>query len=649
LSRLAAALIVSGAICASAASASTPAGAASGFDYLAIRAGEDAASGGHAAIRFGDEVFDFQHDAGLLRPRRSDWARFQHEYRTLQNRSIELTRVAASAETVALLHRAFERRLLAQERQVALHAELQREIVLLEALAPGNASEPRVAVRGAGFFERDGVAPSGPPPRVLAALRARVAERHGETWLAERRVQAEQRLRGVSLAPIDATRIDVGPLRYPALPDSIARRAEQAQAALFAIDLLERPAPLRADALAAAERARGLPLAAAERLREAQRALLERAAALVASRRPDWGEALLLAMARLAAFEASLDAGRLLVLDALPSQATTLPLTPSRRALLPLLRAEAEAAAAEARARFFAGYGFAEAEWTALEGAESRLAVLLAAEEGAQALPVAPGTLLPERTADAALSIRPLAGGDEIARALAAARRSERLLRAAIAEHYGYDLVTGNCVSELFRTVEAALAGAARDAERSATDVRAEMERRLGGYVHPVARGNFIPFVSSRAVRSRWRVRERIHLPSYREFHVSALRAGDGAWRARLRESNVFTARFGAPAEKSGFFVFFTDGSRPLRPLLGAVNLAAALARAGVGLVQAPFDGGEGLVDGLEGGLWSIPELLFANVRKGGNDYVPPAQRLPDGGGCPDGDGASASCVAVAP
>jgi hypothetical protein len=30
---------------------------------------------------------------------------------------------------------------------------------------------------------------------------------------------------------------------------------------------------------------------------------------------------------------------------------------------------------------------------------------------------------------------------------------------------------------------------------------------------------------------------------------------------------------------------------------------------------------------GLSGALWSLPELAFSNVRKGSNDWVPPAQR----------------------
>ena len=96
------------------------------LDYLMIRGNEGGSAGGHAAIRFGDETFHFEHADGLLRLGRDDSERFQYVYRTLQNRDIELSRVPVTAETWALLHDAFERRVLVQERQLAIEDEIAR-------------------------------------------------------------------------------------------------------------------------------------------------------------------------------------------------------------------------------------------------------------------------------------------------------------------------------------------------------------------------------------------------------------------------------------------------------------------------------------------------------------------------------------------
>ena len=599
------------------------------FEYLYVRAHEGNASGGHAAIRFGAATFDFQHDAGWLAPRREESRRFRDGYRALENRGTEDSRVAATPATVALLRDTFERRLLAQSRQLEVLDELGRDIALLEALVA--AGEARVSVRGAGFF-----APQGDAPPALIALRRRIEERHGQGRLDARRTDAQRALRGISLAPIDTGAVVADPLVYPVVAPSLSRRIEVSAAALAAVDVIEAPRPLATGALAGeslvAEAGQGLDANEVDRLRRARARIEDAAVALVASQRPDWGEAFLLAAARLVAIDESLATGRLVALDALPPDARALPVSERRRAVVPALLAEAREDLAAARERFAASSEFREVEWSALEEAASRVAELRAVAGGADRMRVATGPLLPEGRATRTVPLQAAATPEDIDRALAAARSAERGYRRSLEAAYRYDLVTRNCVSELFRTIDAALVsepGAPAAADRAALRVfvAQESERRLGGYVAPAARANFIPFVSSYNVRDRWDVVERVHLPSAREHAV----AREGTLGAALRESNVFTSTVYRPVDRSGFFVFFTDGSWPLRPLLGAVNLGAALARSGVGVLQLPFDRGRGLRAGLDGALWSLPELVFANIRKGTNDYVPPALRPPPG------------------
>lgn len=599
------------------------------FEYLYVRAHEGNASGGHAAIRFGAATFDFQHDAGWLAPRREDSRRFQHDYRTLENRSIEVSRVAATPATVALLRDTFERRLLAQSRQLEVLDEIGRDVALLETL--GDAGEVRVSVRGAGFF-----APAGDAPPALIELRRRIAERHGQRWLDERRAAAQRALREISLDPIDAGAVVADPLVYPVVAPSLSRRIEVTAAALAALAVIEAPRPLasgvRAGETLVAEAQQALDANEVDRLRRARERIEDAAVALVASQRPDWGEVFLLAAARLVAIDASLASGELVTLDALPPDARALRVSERRRAVVPALLAEAREDLAAARDRFAASSEFREAEWSAVEEAASRVAELRAVADGAERMRVAAGPLLPDGRATRAVPLRSAATPDDVDRALKAARRAERSYRRSLEAAYRYDLVTRNCVSELFRTIDTALvteAGAPAATDRDAVRdfVANESERRLGGYVAPAARANFIPFVSSYNVRERWDVVERVHLPSAREHVV----AREGTLGAALRESNVFTSTVYRPVDRSGFFVFFTDGSWPLRPLLGAVNLGAALARSGVGVLQLPFDRGRGLRAGLDGALWSLPELVFANIRKGTNDYVPPALRPPPG------------------
>jgi hypothetical protein len=594
------------------------------FDYLYIRAHEGNASGGHAAVRFGADTFDFQHErGGWIALRRDDSRRFQHHYRALQNRAIEVSRVEATPETVALLRETFERRLLAQTRQRELLAALESDAALLSAWAGGDA--PSLRVRGAGFFAA--AADAAPAPPALIALRDAIAERHGADFLDARCAEASRTLREAQPEPLDVAALGADPLAVPFARETLSSRAGHALAALAACELLAHPRGL-APGVRAGEGVAPDPWLALDapmraRLEDVRGTLLASAMALAASRRPDWGETLLLAAARSAALDESLAAGRLIALDAFPPGAKQLEVGARRRVLLPQLQADVRQDLLEARRRVFSAEGFRETAWGELEAAVTRSAELRAVADGADRMRIASGPLVPDAAALRALPRRPEAERAALARAAETARADARAYRARLEARTRYELVGRNCVSELFRTVDFALSSAAGGAP-----VAGESERRLGGYVDPVGAANFVPFVSSHRVRARWNVAERIHLPSLREETI----ARDGSAIAALRESNVVTASFYEPAERSSFFVFFTDGaSWPLRPLLGAVNLAASLARSGVGVLQLPFDGGEGLRSGMSGALWSAPELLFVNIRKGTNEYVPPAKRLPPG------------------
>jgi len=608
-------------------------------DYLTLRANEGGSAGGHAAIRFGAETFHFEHADGLLRLGREDSQRFQHVYRDLENRDIELSRVRVSAETYELLHGAFERRALVQERQLAIEDEIRGDIRLLAALLadPGRTQDARGAengfdVRGAGFFtEAPGsTAAADPGSRELTALRLRIEAVHGPDFLARRRSEVDHALEVSTAQPVPVDSIELTPDRYPVLSPSFSRRTESLLAARLALELLARPRALRAEALSPAAETLALEPAERERLRATATALRESMVRLVASRREDWGFPLLLGMARLATIETSIASGRWVLLDAFPAAGPTLAITEARRELLPRLLGDARAELAAAHQRFLEGVGFREVEWSALESTVARFTELRSAAAGAPTIRIHVGAMVPEGSARVLALPRP--SGD-LAVLLEQSQAAAQRYRKRLAALYGYDLVRRNCVSEIFRTLEAALAGENAPAESEALRafVREESTRRLGGYVHPVEALNFIPFVSSIRVRERWSVAERSLLPSYRHFRLAEMAESEPWLLVALRESNVLTARTHGAADVEGFFVFYTDTQVPLRPLLGALNVGAGLLRSALGLVVLPLDRGQGLLSGLSGVLFSLPELAFQNIRKGYNDYVPPDERPPPG------------------
>jgi hypothetical protein len=195
-------------------------------------------------------------------------------------------------------------------------------------------------------------------------------------------------------------------------------------------------------------------------------------------------------------------------------------------------------------------------------------------------------------------------------RAEIAVAESERVYRSALKEHFGYHLVTRNCVTEIFET-----AGA--DLERPGS------ARRPGDSTQPAGALDFVPVISYGSVLDTYRIEEKGEIPSYRQLRLEAMYADENDLGVYLRESNTLTSTIYRRNERDSFFLFFTDDAIPLRPVYGTFNLAAAFGEMGLGLLRAPWDRGSTLWSGLKGAVFSLPELFFVNLRKGVLEYAP--------------------------
>jgi hypothetical protein len=321
-------------------------------------------------------------------------------------------------------------------------------------------------------------------------------------------------------------------------------------------------------------------------------------------------------MARLAALERSLAANRMVVLDAFPENVRRLPYAALARTLDAArgLRDEAcDTYRASAQA-FAAAAAPGEREYAGLENDANRCAELTRGIAEQRDVRVSSDTLVPTRPRRQCELVVPAvtaAGGGDTDRLAAAARTAAATARdydRAFDTLYRYDLVRRNCVTETFRTIDDALG--------------AEAAAALGGRIAADGGGRFIPSLATRAVRRTWRVAASDTTPSYRQARVAALAATANPLAVRLRESNVLTSTIYRPSRDDSTFLFFTDDVPALRPLLGAANLGVGVGASLVGLVQAPLDRGHALRAGLRGVLWSLPELVFVNVRKGSFDHV---------------------------
>jgi hypothetical protein len=586
-------------------------------EYLYVEANEGSSSGGHVALRLGDRVFHFQHRApGIVALAQTSYQSFRHQYADLENRSIEASRIDATDEIYARLVDRFTRRQVIQDQQLSALDGLRRDRLALEAMLDGAAP-----VEGAGFFfsdrgreaptlpspserERarvrvadDEVSPAPPPEPAILALRLGIEAAHGPRFLAERAGDLRREL--AALDP-EALELPVAPLADDGVPPptyGFAQRYGDVAAGLLALEVLGSARPIE-EGVAVGDPGVALDPADVGAVRGLADALEARLVALVASSRPDWGPAALLGMARLVALRRTESTGTWTVLE-MSSNGAGRSRRPSGRPDV----AEAELARAgeaveAARRRLFGALGseqFPEAELAALERGVNRLVELrraIALDRPARvfrgALPARPvrRPLLREISRDALLRDVVLVK----AREEAYARELGRL--------YAYKLTARNCATELIREMYAA----ARADGRAAPSL------------------DFIPAFSPSAVQAAFSVTDVSLIPSYRKRRLARMKEGGSAARVFVRESNTLTSTIYRRNPEDSPFLFFTDDTVAARPILGAANLLVGAGASVAGLAMLPADGGAAFLSGLRGVLWSLPELVFQNVRKGSFD-----------------------------
>ena len=587
-------------------------------DWLYMEPNEGGSSAGHVAVAFGDRTYAFQRSpAGRLVLERDGTEHARWRYAVLGNRPIHRSRVAVSEVAFERLREGFNRRYLIEQEDLARLDRLAaaRQLFrLLLARARDRDVTDGLAIEGGGYFRRS---PSRASSPALSALGAAVVAAHGADFVADRLAALRATL--AALAP------DAGGDVHEDIDEDVdddvnderfAARYLATTTAILALEVLRDAPPLDAEAIRSAD---DVPLDTNETAALARYAerLTTELTRLAASIRSDFGFPLLIGMARLAALERSLATGRLIVLDAYPVQAARLPyalLMKSADAARGL-RDDACADLVASRHRFVGTPEPSEREYARLESAANRCLELTRAIADGRDVRLSGDALVPTRPSSVTALVVPTVPVDRLA---AAERRAADGAEAAVRDfddRHRYDLVRRNCVTETFRTIDDVLGPEAAEA--------------LGARLTPDGGLRMIPAVSNRAVARRWRVAASDTMPSYRQARVAAMTRTGNPLAVRLRESNVLTSTVYRPSRDDSTFLFFTDDVRLLRPLLGAANLGVGIGASVLGLPRAPFDSGTALGAGLRGVLWSLPELVFLNVRKGSFDHVarndPPA------------------------
>ena len=569
-----------------------------------------------------------------------------HRYTVLDNRTLVVQRIPVSEDTYRLLRDEFARRHVVQDQHLRAQEAMAGDGRLLAALlAHRNGRAPVDAIRleGVGFFfeearppdprtraarepdDRDGI--TAPTP-ALVALRTRVAEAYGATFIDESMGRIVERLLALTPDEQEHPPRDLSAERSPSAAYGFSERYEDLFVSLLALEALRDARSLRLHSVTGASGS-GPALEAEDRDLVARLgdALASSLVRLLRSSRPDWGFPLLVGMARLVALDETARADRWMFLDAFATDADVIPAAqivqrPAlARALADEAREDLAAALAHLRARGERHAGFPEADFVALEAAGNRLIEIRRTIEEHRPMRLAPGRRVPSRDAVLVEPIVPAITAEALARHASRARELADAYETELRRLYPYNVVTQNCVTEIFRTIDAALARTLANPDAAA--IRRESTARLGGQVDVEHTLTFIPAASALAVRDAYAVAETVEVPSYRLAALAGMYRHDNPARVYLRESNTLTSTLYHRNPADSAFLFFTDDVVALRPLLGAANLVAGLGVSAAGVFALPVDGGDLLRAGLKGVLFSLPELSFFNIRKGSLPFSP--------------------------
>lgn len=591
------------------------------FEFLYIEANEGSASGGHAAIKFDRQVFHFQHiEPGLLRLYRNDAAAFEFAYGFQENRNIYGHRIEVSEDFFQALRDTFSRRLFIQHQQLSLLQALHDDQTLVSGLQnPGSA--PPLAIKGLGYFLRQYRATEAFPveadkpsnnSQALQQLHEAIVNEYGEDFLPAKRQQAWQTLQTLKpeLAVNPAEPTDT---RFTATNSSFAERYRNQLLNLAALDVLHaRLSPLSESLLQIPEATYKLNTAQRTKLQDFRQRLFADLMTLMRSQRSDWGYPLLVGMARLHVLDHAVASGYLSVLDRSRPDSADPQATIIDNDNLPAALQYSQELFAAASKQLDSPIALDELAYSELELSATALMQLHKPRHDKQSLQLLPLTATPSRPAAAELIGLPLPTS-ELADFQNSVTQQLETYQSQLQSLYGYNLLSRNCGTEIFRLLNQTVAEISSTAEESRSQAS---QRLLGGYVDEGGL-NMIPFIAYDQIGNTYRLSTSFQRQPYRERQRQRHYRQMPQWLVDLQESNTLSSRIYQWNEDDAAFLFFTQDQLWPRPLQGGLNLAVAGGQGLYGLFSWPWDDGDNLRKGLKGFVVSLPELLFFNIRKG--------------------------------
>ncbi|WP_208757771.1 hypothetical protein [Leptospira dzoumogneensis] len=569
------------------------------IDFIYVDANTGQSSGGHSALRFDDTVIHFQYYPDeIFRVVRESYERFSYSYNTYSNRTSKIARVAISEKDLDKIRTGFEKLALIQFKHIKNLGSIRADVQFLkEIIRP----EKNIRIRTFGYFKKEEVAES------TFALKEELNSGLGKGWLGKARSRIKNELNsayseGKFAAFTEAPAVQNG--IYPFYKEGISSWFLPRLEKLSVLEILDLGYSLDPETIFLSS---GKPLSEEEKgklisLRDSLKySILE----LIKEENSNWGHSVLVNLARFLVLEKSIKEGKLYFLVTFPESVSQIrPTTWSKdkkgvEASSDLLL-EASKTFREERVK---SENLTEENYLTWEDLENRDWELRTGLSRGISIRNTFDRLSPDLSGNFVFSF-PAPEAELISEYLNRSEKEEETYYENLKRFYTFKLITKNCTSEIFDSLEFILN-------------EKEYETVLGKRIDPHSSLTFIPFIAYDSITEKWKVKEETMELSHRKVALEQLYESNPKWKTYLKESNVFSSSIYRTNPDDPSFVFFTDDVILLRPIYGIVNLGWGIGNFTLGIFTSPFDKGKRAQNGLNSVFFSLPELVFFNIRKG--------------------------------
>ncbi len=561
------------------------------FGLVYIESNTGGASGGHCGLRLKSVVFHLQQqDDGFFKLVRQPWDDFLHVYNDIENRPVHFANTQLPSKNLGALETYFLKLLLAQNRNFENLQRLKTEAQLLEGLL--KKGTVAISVKGLGFFEK---APTGHCFSEAARVKKLVEREMGPDFFKVDNsggpFQAFPQL-------VEPPKLPMSKVELVPIAGILSSKVQDDLSLKMFKRVISGCLPLRKDVLMD-----GGPIERSlkRRIEGYSRWLEKSIVTLLASSRPDRGNAALLQLARLYAVRKSILSGRLLMLDTFPDDCQAVGFKEYKHDLAALggLLRTLEKRLRDTKEKYARLKEIDQIQFNLLENLVSRYGELKKALANKGPVRIWSGLTLPAKASLINFPYKTDRRGLE--ESLQRAKRAYTSYLERLKRLYHYNLLKRNCVTELSSELNSC--------------------KEAGPF--PKETGVGIPFLYFQKWLSQMNVKRVEYYPSYRIRKLNVLYEKESPLVVYLREFNTLTSTLYHPHQVDTSFLVFSDDVLWLRPLYGCINIAYAGFNVAAGLVESPLDGARRLRRGFWGVVYSVPELFMSNIRKGTFVWVP--------------------------